>query len=110
MPERDQAFDDTLRGLFAAEPEPADDGFSQRVMRRIAGRTLRRRLLLAGAVTTGAVIAAWPLGQLLLPLSDGLRELVGQTAATDWLAERKTLLYGVALACLTPIVAAMLEE
>ena len=96
MAEHDREFDDTLRALFAAEPEPADEGFSERVMRRLGARTRRRRLLIAAAVVIGALIAAWPLGQLLLQFSDGLRGLAATAVGTDWFNEHKTLLAGVA--------------
>jgi hypothetical protein len=110
MPERSREFDDMLRGVFAAEPEPADDVFSQRVMRRIGARTRQRRLLIAAAVVAGALIAAWPLAQIVMEFSDGLRDLAATAADTQWFGEHKTLLSGVALALLTPVIAAFLED
>jgi hypothetical protein len=110
MAERDLSPDDALRAAFAAVPDPVDGGFTAAVMQRVRARTRRRRLLIAAAVAVGALIAAWPLGQLLLQFSDGLRGLATTAAGTDWFGEHKTLLYGVALACLTPVVAALLEE
>lgn len=110
MPEREHAQDAALKALFAADAEPADDGFSAGVMRRINARIQRRRVVIALAVGAGAVIAAWPVGQLLLQLSDGLRALLANTAATDWLMQYRAVLGGAALAFMTPVVAALLED
>ncbi len=102
--------DDALRALFGGMAEPPDDGFSGRVMDRIGARIRRRRLIIALAVLAGTLVAAWPVTQLLLQFSDGLRTVVANFAGTNWLAEYQTLLAGAALAFLTPVVAALLED
>jgi hypothetical protein len=102
--------DEALRALFAGMAEPGDDGFSGRVMARIGARIRRRRLVIAVAVLAGALVAAWPVAQLLLQFSSSLRTFVAGFAGTDWLADYQTLLAGAALAFLTPVVAALLED
>ena len=74
MAEREHPADAALTALFAAETDPRDDGFSAGVMDRIGGRIRRRRLVIAIAVGAGALIAAWPLGQLLLASADPARQ------------------------------------
>ena len=110
MADPERQADDALRALFATLPEPADDGFSELVMGRIGRRTRRRRVMIAAAVVAGALIAAWPLGQLMLQLSDGLRQLAISDEVTGWATEHRTLLAGIALASLTPLLAALLED
>jgi MFS family permease len=106
----DRQADEALRALFADLADPPDQGFSDRVIGRIAGRIRRRRLIIAAAVIAGGLIAAWPLGQLLLQLSEELGDLIVGMAGTDWLNEYRTLILGVGLAFLTPVVAALLED
>jgi MFS family permease len=106
----DRYADEALRALFAELPDPPDEGFSERVVGRIASRVRRRRLIIAAAVLVGALIAVWPVGQLLLQLSDGLRDLAVGIAGRDWLSEYRTPILGVGLAFLTPVVAALLED
>jgi anti-sigma factor RsiW len=109
----DRSADDALRELFAGISEPRDDGFADRVMARIESRIRTRRLVLALAVLLGAgiaLVAAWPLGQLLLTLSDDLGSLFVGASGTDWLTEYRTLIAGAVLAFLTPAVAALLED
>ena len=109
MTEFERPEDAALRALFAAAPEPADDGFSQRVVARIGSRIHRRRLIIAFAVIVGAGIAAWPLGVMILQFSDSLRGLLVSAAGTDWIREYPTIIAGAVLALLTPVVAALLE-
>ena len=101
--------DAALRALFAAAPEPEDDGFSAGVMARIGSQIRRRRLIIALAIIVGAAIAAWPFGMLVLQLSDSLRGLVVSATGTDWISEYPTIIAGAILALLTPVVAALLE-
>ena len=109
----DRHADKALRELFAGMAEPKDDGFADRVMARIESRIRTRRLVLALAVMLGAgivLVAAWPLGQLVLTLSDDLGSLFVGASGTDWLTEYRTLIAGAVLAFLTPAVAALLED
>ena len=109
----DRRADDLLRELFAGMPEPRDDGFADRVMARIESRIRTRRLVIALAVMLGAAIvlvAAWPLGQLVLSLSGNLQDLFVGASGTDWLTEYRTLIAGAVLAFLTPAVAALIED
>lgn len=48
--------DDEVEFVLVGQPIP-DDGFSDRVMRRIAAHRRRRRMLLGGAALAGAGIA-----------------------------------------------------
>jgi hypothetical protein len=105
--------DRALQALFAAAPEPADDGFSDRVIGRIGARVRRRRLVIALAVVLGVVIAAWPLAELVLQASDWFRALLGvlvEVIGMDRLNQYRPLLAGALLAMLTPVLVALLEE
>jgi len=109
MTEIERPEDAALRALFATAPEPVDNGFSAGVMTRIASRVRRRRLIIALAIIVGAGIAAWPLGMLILQLSDSLRGLVVSATGTDWIREYPTIIAGAVLAFVTPVIAALLE-
>ena len=85
--------DEALRALFAGAPEPADDGFSGRVINRIGARIRRRRLIIGMAVILGALIAAWPLGQLVFQASEGLRALAAQTLGSDFFTQYRDSQY-----------------
>lgn len=91
--------DQRLRILLAPAAAPvADDGFSARVMARVARRARRRLLVLGAALLGGAAVAAGPLWQLAGLFS---RELVllGERAAalTGWLGSPLVLAAGVLL-------------
>lgn len=107
--------DRVLRELFAAEP-PADDGFSDRVMRRIARREqarLRlRRWLLPAAVVAGCAVAAPTLGGALTGLGVWLRQAVGsmQAAGAALLPEPGAALGSAALAAAALLVFRLLED
>jgi hypothetical protein len=105
--------DRALRALFLAASEPADDGFSDRVIGRIGARVRRRRLVIALAVVIGVAIAAWPLAQLILQASDGIRVLLAvlvEAFGLDRLSHYRPLLAGALLALLTPVLVALLED
>ena len=109
----DRSADEALRELFAGMAEPRDEGFAARVMNRIEARVRTRRLVLALAALLGAgivLVAAWPLGQLVLTLFDDLGALFIGASPTDWLTEYRSLIAGAVLAFLTPAVAALLED
>jgi len=66
--------DKRLEMLFRRDAEPvADDGFSDAVMRQVAQRAWRRRILLAAAGAAGALVAFQPAWHLASAFS---RELV----------------------------------
>lgn len=103
--------EDRLRAWFSADAAgPEDGGFTARVMDRIGVRIRRRRLVLAVAIAAGAGIAAWPLGQLLLQLSDGLRAAAAVVGGAEWLAQHKPVFLGIVLAFVTPVFAALIED
>lgn len=56
--------DVALEAMFRSEPI-ADDGFSNRVVRKIRRRTWVRRVTLPAAVFLGSAIAAKPVAELL---------------------------------------------
>lgn len=60
--------DRVLRDMLA-HPPLADDGFSDRVVRRIRRRSLLERWLLPGAAVAGGVIAVKPASGLLAALA-----------------------------------------
>lgn len=102
--------DQALRALFGAAPEPADYGFTDRVMGRIGARVRRRRLIIALAVVLGIGIAAWPLAQLVLQAAEGIQVLVVEAVGIDWLEQYRPLLAAALLAFVTPVLVALLEE
>lgn len=76
--------DELLTSLFAAEPI-ADDGFSDRVMRKLRLRLWARRLTLPVAALVGFAVAVNPLLELLA-LMPSLAAMVPAGWSTGWLA------------------------
>ena len=72
------AEDLALEALFASEPVE-DNGFTEKVMKRVNRRLWLRRLLLPSAVVVGIAIAARPALDVLTVLSG----LWGQTPMDD---------------------------
>ncbi len=89
------AQDRLLRELLS-HPPLADDGFSERVVRRIRRRAILARWLLPAAWTTGALVAAGPALALLGRLTATL------ASVPDWLP-------GPLSASVTPALGALLS-
>ena len=114
------AEDRLLESMFASEPI-ADDGFSQRVVRRIRQRIWVRRLALPVAAAIGLAIAVKPASQLVLAASK-LLTVVPQdvVAPPEWMPQVEglaisgslvqSLVYGVVLLGVGLLGARMLTE
>jgi hypothetical protein len=77
------AFDDDLKALFAAEPEPVDDGFAAMLTRRVERRERVLGLLsLAGYAATALAVFAVIL--TLYWVMQGLMPSVGQVKFATW--------------------------
>lgn len=112
MTDQNQTNEDAhLTTLFRElAPTLEDDGFSERVMSRIAQRIRRRNVILATAAIIGAAIALWPLSRLAVALSNSV--LVAATRWYDpaWLLQNQLVIFAVALASLAPFAIRWLEE
>jgi len=133
--------DDWLKTQFhALAASIPDDGFSAAVEHRLRRRIWTRRIVLGIAVFGGMLLAAGPLSQLFLALSQQLTELSGQVQddsgliamlpvrqalatagdrlvhvsgqldAAAWFAQNRVLILGGLLAVLTPLVVRVLED
>lgn len=91
------AEDEMLAALFRSEPI-ADDGFSDRVVRRIRRRLWLRRLALPTAAAIGAAIALKPLASLATSLAGFVRDLplAGEmtAAVAAWMPSLPMLIAG----------------
>jgi hypothetical protein len=122
MAELPQDEDGRIELLFRKAAAPlADDGFSDRVMHRIARRAWRRRAILAAAGATGIAVAWQPLWNIAGWLSRQLvlanAELVaaGGQLAARWpelsgLLQNRYALYAAALVLVVPGIVRWLEE
>lgn len=99
-----------LREQFSASlPAIADQGFSEKVVRRIRKRTLLRNGLPLAAVLVGTAVIAWPVVDLL----GGVLHQLAVINQLDWQAvfeANKTLVIGLILGALSPLVIALLED
>lgn len=109
----DEQFDNEerwLREQFSASlPAIADQGFSEKVVRRIRKRTLLRNGLPLAAVLVGTGVIAWPAVALL----GDLFQQVAVINQLDWQAvfeANKTLVIGLILGALSPLAIALLED
>ena len=105
------AEDSVLDALFRSEPV-ADDGFSQRVLRRIRMRLWIRRLTMPVAVLVGGAIALKPATQLLQVATTLVGampdDLVSAPALT--IPQLPIVLLGGTLLIVGVLTARMLEE
>jgi hypothetical protein len=106
------AEDELLESLFAAEPI-ADNGFSDRVVRRIRRRLWIERLSLPAAAAIGGIIAFKPavaLVELLAQLA--LRSAPPEMLAIslDWLPPAHQVVAGVLLLAVALFSMSMLED
>ena len=103
--------DRLLESLFAAAPI-GDDGFSERVVRRIRRRIWVRRLALPIAILAGAVVAARPAMQLVEVATALLGILPSRwtTLPIDMLPQLPVLLTGGSLLVVGMLTARMLAE
>ncbi|MDH3533564.1 MAG: hypothetical protein OEO82_11590 [Gammaproteobacteria bacterium] len=105
------AEDRLLESIFVSTPI-ADDGFSDRVVRRIRRHIWIRRLTLPTAMFVGAAIASKPLMQLIT-VSASLLDVVLQEAITlpaIPLPQLPLILLGGALLVIAMLTVRMLEE
>lgn len=110
----EQSTSDTdtyLQELFAtSERDIADEGFSDRVLAKIARRQQLRFGMVAGATGLGAVIA---LSQATQPISDLLQWLpanIENFSAPNASTTTFSIAGALFVAILTPLVTRMLEE
>ena len=105
-----QQDDERLRGLFReAMPPVADDGFSDRVLRRIGRRKRIRQVVLYLAAGLGLAIAARPATELLMAAGDWMTASLGQSAVLA--ADRfEPMVVVVVLGLLSPFLVSLLED
>ena len=103
-----QQDDERLRGLFR-EAMPPDDGFSDRVLRRIGRRKRIRQAVLYLAGGLGLAIAARPATELLMAAGDWMTASLGQSAVLA--ADRfEPMIVVVVLGLLSPFLVNLLED
>ncbi len=105
------AEDRLLESMFASEPV-ADDGFSERIVRRIRRRLWLRRLAMPIAVLLGAAIAMEPVTSLFQALS-GLSGLMPDTLfelPEGWIPQLQTIVLAGMLVVTAIFGLRMLEE
>jgi hypothetical protein len=108
LPEDEDA---RLGVLFQAAAAPiADDGFSQRVLARVAVGAARRRLVLGTTALVGVAIAAAPAWTLARWLGEALTANVGQFAALNTWATSPIVLAAAALVLVAWRALRWLEE
>ena len=99
-----------LREQFSASlPAIADQGFSEQVVLRIRKRTLLRNGLPLAAILVGTAVIAWPVVELLGELGQQLAVI----SQLDWqavLEANKTVVLGLILGALSPLVISILED
>jgi hypothetical protein len=80
--------DRRMEMLFRAAAEPvADDGFSVTVMRRVARRAWRRRLVLTTAGAAGLAVAWQPVWTIAVLLGQSLAQLGGRWPELAWVLQ-----------------------
>ena len=105
------AEDRLLETMFAAEPI-ADDGFSDRIVRRIRRRLWLRRLAMPIAVLLGAAIAAEPVFEFVQAVA-GLSTLLPAESInvpTGWIPQLQTIVLAGMLVATGVFGLRMLEE
>ncbi len=112
MGERIKDADDRmLEALFSTDPV-ADDGFSERIVRRIRRRLWLRRLALPSAAAVGAAISLEPLVTLAVTLIDVVAALPNEfvLASTGWIPPLPTIALGGMLFAVLMFALRMFEE
>lgn len=105
------AEDRLLESMFTAEPI-ADDGFSERIVRRIKRRLWLRRLAMPIAILIGAAIAVEPavdFAQALLGLSTLMPDTF-LSMPTQWIPQLQTVVLAGMLVVTGVVGLRMLEE
>ena len=105
------AEDRLLESMFVAEPI-ADDGFSERIVRRIRRRLWLRRLAMPIAVLVGAAFAVGPAIDFLQALL-GLSALMPSkfvNVPADWMPQLQTVVLAGMLVVTGIVGLRMLEE
>ena len=108
MPEDE---DQRLNMLFRPAAEPvADDGFSAAVMRHVARRAWRRRLVLATAGAAGLAVAWQPVWNIAVLLGQALAQLGGRWPEIAWVLQSPFALAGGLVLIAAPGFLRWLEE
>lgn len=103
--------DARIAALFQElSPNLDNNGFSERVMARIARQVRQRNIVMACAAIAGGTFALWPLSRLVVSFVNGL--LVAATRWHDptWIIQNQLLIFAVILAGLAPFAIRWLEE
>lgn len=103
--------DQRLKMLFRPAEEPvADDGFSALVMRRVARRAWRRRLVLATAGAAGLAVAWQPIWNIAALLGQEVAQLGSRWPELAWVLQNPLALAAGMLLIVAPGVLRWLEE
>lgn len=96
-----------LQDMFRSDPIP-DNGFSDRVVRRVRRRLWMRRLLVPVATAAGGLVAVGPASQLLSSLLGQLGSLAAAPAMVSW--NIGSLAPGMLLLAAVLVVVRLIEE
>jgi hypothetical protein len=103
--------DQRLQMLFRPAAEPvADAGFSTGVMRRVARRAWRRRLVLATAGATGLAVAWQPVWNIAVLLGQELAYLGSRWPELAWVLQNPFAIAAGLLLVAGPGILQWLEE
>lgn len=103
--------DRRLEMLFRPAASPvADDGFSATVMRRVARRAWRRRLLLSAAGAAGLAVAWQPVWTIAVLLGQVLAQLGSRWPELAWVLQSPWAIAAGLLLVAAPGVLRWLEE
>lgn len=96
-----------LQDMFRSDPIP-DNGFSDRVVRRVRRRLWVRRLLVPAATAAGGLVAVGPASQLLSSLLAQAGSLAAMPASFSWNIE--SLAPGMLLLAAVLVAVRLIEE
>ena len=99
--------DRRLQDMFRSDPMP-DNGFSDRVVRRVRRRLWMRRLLVPVATAAGGLVAVGPASQLLSSLLAQVGSLAAMPASFSWNIE--SLAPGTLLLAAVLVAVRLIEE
>ena len=91
-------------------PQLQDDGFSEKVMARIARHARRRNIVLSVAAIIGGAVALWPLSKLAVIFANGLLLTATRWNDPSWVLQNQLMIFAVVLAGLAPFAIRWLEE